>query len=679
MGGQKGGMVNEEGDQIEVCKKSLQAQLTDIQPAIKNGFWQKNSLHDLLNLRPRELEKLGRLNDPLVKKKGETHYSAISWEEALALLIKRFKETSADKTFFYSSGRSSNEAAFLLHLFARLFGTNNVNNCSYYCHQASGVGMGNTLGTGTATVQLKDVKKADLIFVIGANPASNHPRFLTELMHCRRRGGKVIIINPAKEPGLVRFSIPSDVRSLLSSGSEIASHYYQPKIGGDMAVLYGIGKALIEKDLIHKDFVHNYCEGIDDYQTQLRELSWDQIEDASGLSKKEILEIADIYGSSQNVVFTWAMGITHHRHGVENVEAIVNLAMLRGMLGRENAGLLPLRGHSNVQGVGSVGVTPVLKAKIFQKMEEQLQIKLPETEGWDTMECMNQANKGNVDLAFILGGNLYASNPNLGFAEKALDTIPFKVFLNTTLNEGHLRGVNQEVLILPVKARDEEKQKTTQESMFNYVRLSDGGIDRHNGTRSEYEIILELAKAIIPKNIFDFSAFEEHRDIRKVISKVIPGFEKLGDIDKTKEEFQIGGRTFHQPFFGTADGKAKFRFHPLPVTQKEENSFRLMSVRSEGQFNSIVYEENDAWRGVKDRNTILMNERDMQKLSLMDGDQIGIKSKAGELKMRVQAFNIKEGCVLGYYPETNYLVSSDLDPRSKTPSFKNTEVWIEKV
>jgi molybdopterin-dependent oxidoreductase alpha subunit len=446
-----------------------------------------------------------------------------------------------------------------------------------------------------------------------------------------------------------------------------------------MAVLYGVSKYLFEKGLENTEFIENYTDHSDEYISKVKELSWDEIASISGLNKTEIEEIAEIYGKAKNVIFSWAMGITHHRHGVENVEAIVNLAMTRGMLGRKNAGLLPLRGHSNVQGVGSVGVAPVLKEKIFQNIEEKLNIRLPKTPGWDTMECMNQAYQGNVNLAFILGGNLYASNPNLNFAEKALNQIPFKVFLNTTLNEGHLRGIEQDVLILPVKARDEEEQKTTQESMFNYVRLSDGGLIRHSGTRSEYDIILRLAKAIISKETFDFTAFEEHRDIRKVISKVIPGFEQLEHIDETLEEFQIKGRSFYQPVFGTANGKAQFRFTPLLDIKSEGGSFKLMSVRSEGQFNSIIYEEKDAWRGVDDRNTILMNQNDMKESGLIDGDQIYIKSKAGSLRMKVQAYDIKKGCVLGYYPETNILVTSDLDPQSKTPAFKNTEVWIEKV
>jgi molybdopterin-dependent oxidoreductase alpha subunit len=678
MGGQNGGMVNEAKDKIEICKKSLQAHLTDIQPPIKKEFWSKNSLDDLRKLRPRELEKLGRLAHPLIKAKGESHYKIADWEYVLERIASKFKETEANRTFFYSSGRSSNEAAFLLHLFARIYGTNNVNNCSYYCHQASGVGMNSTIGTGTATIQLTDLKKADLIFVIGANPASNHPRFLTELMHCRRRGGKVVVINPSKEPGLVNFSIPSDMRSLFSKGSDIASHYLQPKIGGDMAVLYGIGKCLMSNNQIDETFIKNATEGFDLYKKSIENLSWLAIENSSGLSKSGIEEVAEVYASSQNVVFSWAMGITHHKHGTENVEAIVNLAMLRGMIGRKEAGLLPLRGHSNVQGIGSVGVTPKLKQQVFENIEEHLNVKLPNTEGWDTMKCMAESADGNVDMALILGGNLYASNPNLNFAEQALNKIPFKVFLNTTLNEGHLKGVDEEVIILPVLVRDEEKQSTTQESMFNFVRMSDGGINRLEKVKSEVEIIAEIAEKVLGNQTLDFAQFKNHESIRKIIAKVIPGFEGLETIDETKEEFQISGRTFHTAKFKTASGKAKFVFNHLPIAAQDKDALMLMSVRSEGQFNSIIYEEADVWRGTKHRDVILMNPQDMAYRNITEGQRVGIKSKTGQLEnMEVQAFDIAKGCALGFYPETNVLVSSETDRRSLTPSFKNTEVWIE--
>lgn len=680
MGGQKGGMVNEANDKIEICKKSLQAQLTDIQAPIPADFWEENSIEQLRKLRPRELEMLGRLQHPLLKLKGERHYKAISWEEALSKIVDKFKATAPNNTFFYSSGRSSNEAAFLLHLFARIYGTNNVNNCSYYCHQASGVGMKSTLGTGTATIQVHDIKKADLVFVIGANPASNHPRFLTELLHVRRRGGNVVVLNPAKEPGLVNFSIPSDVRSILSTGSDIASHYLQPKIGGDMAVLYGIGKVLIEENKLNSDFIKNHTEGFEAFKNSIERLTWQDIEKSSGLSTNEIRTIADVYIKAENVIFSWAMGITHHKHGSENVEAIVNLAMLRGMVGRKEAGLLPLRGHSNVQGIGSMGVTPALKEKVFQNIEKHLNVKLPTTAGWDTMKCMDEADKGNVDMAFLLGGNLYASNPNLNFADQALNKIPFIVFVNTTLNEGHVKAVDEECLILPVLVRDEEKQKTTQESMFNYVRMSDGGIDRISNLRSEVDIIAEIASRVLGNSKVDFKAFKSHEAVRKTIASVIPGFEKLNDIDATKEEFQISGRTFHTPEFNTPSGKAQFIFNPLPDLDRAKDALSLMSVRSEGQFNSIVYEEHDAWRGAKHRDVLLMNEQDIAEKGLKNGQRVNARSKTGEIdNFEIVEFDIAKGCVLGFYPETNFLVSSETDERSLTPAFKNTEIWLEPV
>lgn len=677
MGGQKGGMVNEANDSLEICKKSIQAQLTDLQEPIPASFFAKNSIEDLLKLRPRELERLGRLNNPIYKRPGDKYYVPISWEDAFEKMISAFKKTVAERTFFYSSGRSSNEAAFVLHLFARLYGTNNVNNCSYYCHQASGVGMGATLGTGTATVDLSDLKHADLIFVIGANPASNHPRFVTELLHCRRRGGKVVVINPVKEPGLVKFAIPSDVRSFLSTGSEIASHYLQPKIGTDVALITGIAKYLIENNKVDTDFIKNSTDGYEAYHQYISQISWQEIIEICGVEKAEIDEVAEAYANAKNVVSTWAMGITHHKNGVENVEAIVNLAMLRGMLGRKNAGLLPLRGHSNVQGVGSIGVMPTLKKKIFDNIEAHFNLKLPTTTGWDTMACMDEADKGNVDIAFLMGGNLYGSNPNQIFAEKALNNIPFKVFLNTTFNEGHLKGIDGEVLILPVLARDEEKQKTTQESMFNYVRLSDGGLGHIPNARSEVDILVTIAKAVLPNSVVDFNEFAKHETVRKAIAAIIPGYDAIGEIDKTNEEFQIAGRTIHEAKFDTPNGKAKFVVNKLLNSNKREGVFSLMTVRSEGQFNSIVYEEEDAWRGQKERDVILMNPEDMAENGFEENEIVTLKSEVGQLaNLKIRPFNIAKGCLLGYYPETNILVPSILDPRSKTPAFKNVEVWF---
>lgn len=679
MGGQSGGMVNEAGDKLEICKKSIQAQLTDIQKGIDLDFFAKNNIADLLKLKPRTLERLGRLDIPIYKRAGDTNYLPISWKDAFEKMVAKFIVTDPNQSFFYSSGRSSNEAAFLLHLFSRLYGTNNVNNCSYYCHQASGVSMSNMLGTGTATVELVDLKNSDLIFVIGANPASNHPRFVTELLHCRRRGGKVVAINPMKEPGLVKFAIPRDVRSMMSTGSEIASHYLQPKIGTDVSLIMGICKYLIENELVNTNFINSNTEGFLPFSEKIKATSWPEIEENCGIDKAEIIEIAELYAHSENVVFTWAMGITHHKNGVENVEAIVNLALLRGMIGRKNAGLLPLRGHSNVQGVGSIGVMPTLKKKIFENIENHFNLKLPTTLGWDTMRCMDEAHKGNVDLAFLMGGNLYGSNPNQTYAEKALNNIPFKVFLTTTINEGHLKGIDNEVLILPVLARDEEVQATTQESMFNFVRLSDGGLGHLKQAKSEVEILVYLAKAVLNNAPIDFDIFKNHKNIRQAIGSIIPGYSAISEIDATKEEFQIEGRTFHEAKFDTPTGKASFVVNNLPVFDEKPNGFRLMTIRSEGQFNSIIYEEDDAWRGQKERDILLMNPADIQEYGFIENQKITLKSAVGQVdNLKLRPFDIAKGSVAGYYPELNPLVLSAVDPRSKTPSFKNTLVEIMK-
>ena len=677
MGGQLGGMTNETGHFPEICKKSIQAQLTDIQLAIPDSVFRDTTISELKEISPRKLQQMGRLNTPLYKSREDEKYSPISWDEALVKIVSKLKEVSPDRTFFYSSGRSSNEAGFLLQLFVRVYGTNNINNCSYYCHQASGVGLTSTLGSGTATIVLEDLKHADLIWVIGANPSSNHPRLMTELLKCRRRGGKVIIVNPLKEPGLVRFKVPSDWRSMLLGNNQIATDYIQPNIGGDLALFKGIAKVLMEKSHVDSEFIANYTHGFDVFSQDVKETPWKEIVEVSGIDQWQIEYLAGEYSKAENVVFSWAMGITHHEHGVENVESIVNLALLRGMVGRKHAGLLPLRGHSNVQGVGSMGVTPVLKEKVFKNIEEFLGIQLPKQPGLDTMASMKAAFNDEIDFALLLGGNLYSATPDAAFADTALNRIPFKTFVTTTLNQSHLYGVEGEVVILPVAARDEEKQATTQESMFNFVRMSDGGIVRLDNVRSEVEIIADIAEGVLGQNGVDFSSFKTHRNIRKAIAHTIPGFEKIGEIDETKEEFKISGRTFHEPQFATPDGKAHFKVVPIPSLKGGDTEFQLTSVRSEGQFNTIVYEEEDTFRGIDNRWVVMMNADDMISLGVVENDRVDIHNETGIMKsVVVKSFDVTIGNVAAFFPEANVLIPTILDPRSKTPGFKSNAVKI---
>jgi len=678
MGGQRGGMTNEMDEFPSVCNKSIQAQSTDIQAPIPREVF-THTLEDFAQLSAYELEHLGRLNTPLYKSAEGNKYEPMEWSAAIKLIAARFAATTPDRSFFYTSGRSSNEAGFVLQLLARLYGTNNVNNCSYYCHQATGVGLQNSIGSGTATISLEDLGKSDCIFVIGANPSSNHPRFVHQLKNCRERGGQVIVINPAKEPGLVRFAVPKSAKSMLSGGTWIASDYIQPKIGSDLLLLKGIAKALLESNAIAEDYIAHHTEDFDKFAQDINNTSWQDIVTTTDVSQTDIRNIATAYAKSNHAVFAWGMGITHHLHGVENVKAIANLALLRGMIGKPAAGLLPLRGHSNVQGIGTVGVKPVLAEDVFLQIEKVFGVSLPREKGMDTLACLHAAFDKKIDAALLMGGNLFSATPNSEWAQQALNNIGFKAFLTTTLNRGHVTGMEtSEALILPVSARDEEWQPTTQESMFNYVRLSDGGITRLANVRPEVQILCDLAQKLLPNCPLDFAQFKQHNNIRAAIANTIPGMAELKDIAQTKQEFTIQNRLLDQPVFKTASGKAKFLVGAAPTqVTSNEYPFLLASIRSEGQFNSIIYEESDSYRGTDTRWSVLMNADDIAELNIKAGDAVSIASAHGEMQqVKVFAFNLPRGNVMAYYPEANVLIGTEHDPRSKTPAFKSVAVKI---
>ncbi len=579
MGGQLGGMTNELSEFPSVCNKSVQAQSTDIQRPILDEIF-SHDIADLRELSEKELATLGRLNTPLYKHQDSKRFKPIAWSTALFMASERFKKTDPNRSFFYSSGRPSNEAGFLLQLSARLFG---INNCSYYCHQATSVALGATVGTATATVELEDLTKCDLVFIIGANPASNHPRLIHQLKACRDRGGHIVVINPAKEPGLVKFAVPKSPGSLIAGGTLIASEYLQPNIDTDRVLLQAIAKAVAESGNMEQHYIDNYTEGFAAYEQQINSLSWQQIEDITGVSTDDIKKVAQRYATSEHTVFAWGMGLTYHLHGVDNVEEVVNLSLIRGMVGKPAAGLLPLRGHSNVQGIGTIGVRPVLQAEVMACIESLFGVTLPMSNGLDTMAAMQAADRSEIDLALLMGGNLYASNPNSAWAEKALAKINSKVFLTTTLNRGHLDGSDDtEVLVLPVTARDEEWQPKTQESIFNFIRLSDGGINRLANVRPESWILSELANLVLGKSNIDFTHFQSHRNIRDAIAKIIPGMEELASIDVAKREFHVNHRVLHTPEFKTESGKAHFRTSTIDSTEIQTRPCRLSTVRSEG-------------------------------------------------------------------------------------------------
>ena len=678
MGGQQGGMVNEAGHFPEVCKKSVQAQAADMGKTITEADLRTLSVVELGRLSSAQAEAMGRLTFPIVCAPGDTHFRRASWEKAMRLAADAFTSTQADRTFWYASGRSSNEAAFLMQVVARAYGTNNVNNCSYYCHQASGVALTSIYGSGTASVSLDDLGTTELALVIGANPASNHPRLITQLINLRRRGGKVIVVNPLSELGLKKFRLPSQAKSLVI-GSQVSDLYIQPHIGGDIALMVALLKGIIESGAVNESYIARHTESWESVRDAAVAASWDELVEHSGVARADIDACVAMLAKAQSAVFMWAMGLTHHAHGVDNVRALANVAMARGFLGSPGSGLMPIRGHSNVQGIGSVGVSPQLKESFAKNLRERYGIVASPAPGMDTYACMNAAHDGRIDAALMLGGNLWGSNPDSRWSTAALARIGTSVSLTTKLNQGHFNGRARTTIVLPVLARDEEPESTTQESMFNFVRLSDGGTPAVDGEmRSEVAILSDLAQRILPRDRFDWSMITSHDSLRRAIADTVPGYGAVGEIGTTKKEFEIPNRVFHEGVFPTASGRAQFRHVEIPHVKRPVDGFMLMTIRSEGQFNSVVYDEEDLYRGTTRRDVVMMSPIDVARLGLREGDAVTVRSATGSLDVVVAEVDIRAGNTAMYYPEANVLVDRTLDPESLTPAFKSVAITVER-
>jgi molybdopterin-dependent oxidoreductase alpha subunit len=679
MGGQRGGMRNEAGSFPEVCKKSIQAQAADMQPPIDEAFLATHDLATLERWTSRELEHAGRIGFPMLWREGDTHLRRVAWDDALRIAAEALDATTPDRTFFYASGRSSNEAGFLLQAFARAYGTNNVNNCSYYCHQASSVALGDAIGSGTATIVLEDLAEADCVVVIGANPASNHPRLVAQLVELRRRGGKVIVVNPYREVGLVRFRVPSDWRSLLF-GSDVSDVYLQPHVGSDVAVLVWCLRRVIERGGVDDTFLRAHTSGWEAVRAHAMAQDPAALHAACGVEPATIEAAVDALVTARRGVMAWAMGITQHEHGVDNVQAIVNLALARGWVGRPGTGLLPIRGHSNVQGVGSVGVAPAVKAEFADRLAVLYGAPVPETPGLHTMASVEAAGEGRIDAAVLLGGNLFSATPDRVWAGRALRRIGTTVYVSTKLNESHVHGRGRTHLILPALARDEERQCTTQESMFSYVRLSEGGAAAaSDDMRSEVEILAALASAVLPAGPLDWSGLTDHAAIRRAIAAVVPGYAAVGEIDRTRTEFHVAGRSFREPRFATPDGRARMRPTPLPAYAPAPGEFRLMTLRSEGQFNTVVYEDEDLYRGNERRDVVMMNAADAARLGLAKDARVRVENATGAFDALVRIAPLPPGNLAMYYPEANVLIPRAIDKRSATPAFKSATARVVRL
>lgn len=434
-GGQKGGFTNESGEKLQRCMKSVEAISAEIQPGIPTDF-ALNRIDQLQQLTSYQADKLGRLSFPMIRREGTTHYDRISWQEVYEIATDAFRKPP-ERVASYSSGRSSNEAAYLLQLMMRSLGSNNLADCSDLCHAPSTVGLKQMFGSSTSMVSLESLKKSDCVVLIGSNAAYNHPRLMNELIQLLDRGGKVIVINPLVEIGLVKFGSPAFPVKSLFTGSDIASLYLQPIPGSDVALFVGMQKSLIEKGIIQTQYLQAHTQGWEDVVKHAQSTDWDTITQTCGIAKADIETAALMIAQSKAVVFAWAMGVTQHENGVDNILSIANTALLTGNAGKEGAGTMPIRGHSNVQGFGSMGVTAQLKKEIQQALEKLLGRDLNRVPGYDTRALIEAADAGKVDTLICLGGNLYAANPDSTEAKRALSKIETIIYLATKPNLGH--------------------------------------------------------------------------------------------------------------------------------------------------------------------------------------------------------------------------------------------------
>ena len=692
-GGQNGGFRDELGEPLQRCIKSVEAIRAELQPAVPRAVFDRRTLAELQQLDSAACDQLGRLDRPLIHRAGRERYEAISWDEVHDLLAEAFLASAPERLASYSSGRSSNEAAYLLQLLMRARGSNNLADCSDLCHAPSSVGLTQVFGTGTSNVSLESLRQADGVVLVGSNAPANHPRLMNELIRLRERGGTIVVINPVVEGGLLKFGSPAfPIRSLLR-GSEIASLFLQPIPGSDTAVFLGFQKAWLESGALAWEFVKAHSDGWQALCQQLESTSWAAITQCCGLSREELEHTAARLADCRAVVFAWAMGITHHANGTTNVQAIANAAVLSGNVGRPGTGTMPIRGHSNVQGFGSMGVSVRLREPMQLALETLLKRPLSRTPGYHARDLIEAAERGDVDTLLCLGGNLYGANPDSTQAREALGRIDTIAYLATKPNLGHFHGLAaRQTLLLPVFNRFETPHRTTVESGNNWVRLNEPGSThlKRADLTSEVGFLVELAQRIFGDEPISWRQLQDPVYVRQLIARTVPGYQEIEQIDRAKREFEVKGRVFQSPCFATASGRAQLAPTPLPALQLPDVEhfggfadgecglvLSLITARSYGQHNTVVYQTADRYRAMPHRQTLLINPQDLLEHGLVPHQRVTVQGEAGSLDaIELIPGSIRPGCGLMFFPEANVLMRGVSDPACGTPAFKRVPVLV---
>ncbi|MFE2815265.1 FdhF/YdeP family oxidoreductase [Streptomyces nigra] len=662
-------------------------------------FFREHSVTDLAGRSDAWLNQQGRLTEPLVKRPGSDHYEPISWNDAIGLMADELTALDTpDEAVFYTSGRASNEAAFVLQLFARALGTNNLPDCSNLCHESSGYALHETLGTGKGTVSLHDLHHADLIFLVGQNPGSNHPRQLSALEQAKRNGARIIAVNPLPEAGLLRFKNPQKPRGVIGPGIQIADRFLRIRNGGDLALFQALNRLLLEAEdarpgeVLDRDFIEADTTGFEEFARHVRTVEWDDVLAATGLTRDEIEQVRDEVLRSERVVVCWAMGLTQHKHAVPTIREIVNFLLLRGNVGRAGTGACPVRGHSNVQGDRTMGIWEQMPDSFLDSLKEEFGFDPPRAHGYDSVNAIRAMREGKVRFFLGLAGNFVRATPDSAVTEEAVRRCRLTAHISTKLNRSHT-VCGETALILPALGRTEKdvqstgEQFVTVENSMSEVHTSRGRLRPASSLLlSDIAILCRLARRTLgDKPDIVWERFEaDYGVIRDHIARIVPGFE-----DYNRRVSRPGGIQLMNPVnegvYSTGTGRALFTRNSAEAPRVPEGHLLLQTLRSHDQWNTVPYTNNDRYRGIHgSRRVVLVNPDDVQALGLTDGQRVDLVSVwTDDVERRAEDFRVvpyptARGCAAAYYPETNLLVPLDsVADHSNQPTFKSIVVRLE--
>ena len=689
---------------VEFCENGAKAILSEATTRrVEASFFARSTLAELADRSDAWLNDQGRIAQPMVLRAGNPRYEPIDWDEAFSLIGRELRSLgSPDEAVFYTSGRTSNEAAFLFQLFARMFGTNNLPDCSNMCHESSGTGLKEVIGVGKGTVQLEDFELADAIFVVGQNPGTNHPRMLSTLEAAAKRGAMIVSVNPLAELGTMRFAHPQSPLGLLGDATALARMHVPVRINGDVAFFQGVMKAMLEEEarapgrVVDRAFVEAHTVGLDGLERALRDRAWDDLEASSGVPEASMRAAARVAVESRATIVTWAMGLTQHVNAVDNVQAIASFLMLRGMLGKPGAGACPVRGHSNVQGDRTMGISERMPDAWLDRLGKEFGFEPPRAHGLDTVKAIGAMHSGAAKVFFALGGNFLSAAPDTARTAQAMRRCRLTVHVSTKLHRGHLVTGTQ-ALILPCLGRTEVDlqaggaQFVTVEDSMGVVHTSRGVLPPASAhLLSEPRIVARLARAtLVPpawEGRIDWDWLADDYDrIRGHIARVVPDCEGYPERVRQPGGFRIRNAA-RERVFETATGKAHFTVQELPLHELAPGQLLMMTIRSHDQYNTTVYGPDDRYRGIRGgRRVVLMNADDTRARGLGAGDVVDITSHfADEVRTApgfvVVTYDIPRGCCATYFPEANVLVPLGAVARkSGTPASKSVVVTVARA